>query len=187
MLGRSRLEDKGATALAEVFGDLSSLLEVSMPQNGINREGISALATAFAKNTQLRVSFSSLALVGHVLSYVDTTAQEDLFSLTSFQSIDLNDNTFTEEGAVAMAAVLPSLQELRSINFGDCLIRPGGASAIAAAIRDGHKKLEVHISITSSGERHEDILSTDICCHCCPLGAVSGVQFHEPIVSAESG
>lgn len=61
MLGRSRLEDKGASALAEVFGNLSSLLEVSMPQNGINKEGISALATALAKNTQLRVSSSALA------------------------------------------------------------------------------------------------------------------------------
>lgn len=56
VLGRSRLENKGASALAEVFGKLSSLLEVSMPQNGINQEGISALATAFAKNTQLKVS-----------------------------------------------------------------------------------------------------------------------------------
>lgn len=56
VLGRSRLESHGATALAEVFGDLSSLLEVSMPQNGITKEGIGALATAFAKNTQLHVS-----------------------------------------------------------------------------------------------------------------------------------
>lgn len=71
---------------------------------------------------------------------------KDILCPTSFQSIDLNDNTFTEEGAVAMAAVLPSLQELRSINFGDCLIRPGGASAIAAAIHDGHRKLEVRVS-----------------------------------------
>lgn len=72
MLGRSRLENKGASALAEVFGNLSSLLEVSMPQNGITQEGISALATAFAKNTQLRVSFSSLGplVIGCVLGYM---------------------------------------------------------------------------------------------------------------------
>ena len=70
VLGRSRLENKGASALAEVFGNLSSLLEVSMPQNGINQEGISALATAFAKNTQLRVSFISLGpwVIGRLLS-----------------------------------------------------------------------------------------------------------------------
>lgn len=56
VVGRSRLEDRGATALAEVFGNLGSLLEVSMPQNGINQAGIGALASAFAKNTGLRVS-----------------------------------------------------------------------------------------------------------------------------------
>ena len=60
--------------------------------------------------------------------------------------IDLNDNTFTEVGSVAMAEVLPNLQKLRVINFGDCLVRPGGALAIAAAIKDGHKQLQVVIT-----------------------------------------
>ena len=57
--------------------------------------------------------------------------------------IDLNDNTFTEPGSVAMAEVLPGLQEVRILNFGECLVRSGGATAIAEAIKDGHKLLEV--------------------------------------------
>ncbi len=57
--------------------------------------------------------------------------------------IDLNDNTFTEEGSVAIAEVLPSLQELRVINFGDCLVKSEGARAIADAIKDGHELLQV--------------------------------------------
>ena len=60
------------------------------------------------------------------------------------QVIDLNDNTFTEPGSTAMAEVLPSLQEVRVLNFGECLVRSGGATAIAEAIKDGHKLLEVH-------------------------------------------
>jgi Ran GTPase-activating protein 1 len=56
VVGRSRLENPGASALAEVFAQLGSLREVAMPQNGINKDGISALASAFAKNTELRVS-----------------------------------------------------------------------------------------------------------------------------------
>ena len=55
----------------------------------------------------------------------------------------MNDNTFTEEGSVAMAEVLPNLQQLRVINFGDCLVRPGGAVAISDAIKDGHQLLQV--------------------------------------------
>lgn len=64
-------------------------------------------------------------------------------SLLPHQVIDLNDNTFAEEGSLAMAEVLPSLQQLRVINFGDCLVRSDGARAIADAIKDGHKLLEV--------------------------------------------
>lgn len=61
--------------------------------------------------------------------------------------IDLNDNTFTEVGSKSMAQVLPSLQKLRVINFGDCLVRPEGARAIASAIGDSHQLLEVNRSI----------------------------------------
>lgn len=63
------------------------------------------------------------------------------------QIIDLNDNTFTEEGSLAMAEVLPDLQDLRVINFGDCLVRSGGARAIAEALKDGHRQLEVSIQL----------------------------------------
>ena len=61
------------------------------------------------------------------------------------QIINLNDNTFTEEGSLAMAEVLPDLQDLRVINFGDCLVRSDGARAIAEAIKDGHRQLEVGV------------------------------------------
>ena len=44
-----------------------------------------------------------------------------------------------------MATVLPTLQQLRCINFGDCLVRPDGARALASAIQDGHKLLEVGV------------------------------------------
>lgn len=66
----------------------------------------------------------------------------------------MNDNTFTEEGSLAMAEVLPNLQELRVINFGDCLVRSDGARAIAEAIKEGHKLLEVGVSTTGGGCVH---------------------------------
>ena len=54
---------------------MGSLEEVSMPQNGINHPGITALADALAVNGNLR-------------------------------RLNLNDNTFTEKGAKAMAKVM---------------------------------------------------------------------------------
>ena len=43
-----------------------------------------------------------------------------------------------------MADILPSIQKLRVINFGDCLVRSEGAQAISEAIKDSHNQLEVH-------------------------------------------
>lgn len=48
--GRNRLENDGATALAEAFRVIGTLEEVHMPQNGINHPGVTALAQAFAVN-----------------------------------------------------------------------------------------------------------------------------------------
>lgn len=42
-----------------------------------------------------------------------------------------------------MAEVLPNLQKLKVINFGDCLVKSEGARAIAGAIKEGHQQLEV--------------------------------------------
>jgi len=39
--------------------------------------------------------------------------------------------------------VLPKLQNLEVINFGDCLVKTDGAKILATALKDGHKKLKV--------------------------------------------
>lgn len=57
--------------------------------------------------------------------------------------LNLNDNTFTWRGSHDMALVLPKLQRLKIINFGDCLIRTKGAEFLAKALSDGHLELEV--------------------------------------------
>ena len=83
----------------------------------------------------MRLEASSVVILSLSLSY--------FVNFKYSQEIDLNDNTFTEDGSVAMAEVLPNLQQLRVINFGDCLVRPGGAKAISEAIKDGHPLLKV--------------------------------------------
>lgn len=44
VLGRSRLETRGAAAVGEAFKRMGSLRVIAMPQNGIRRPGIAALA-----------------------------------------------------------------------------------------------------------------------------------------------
>ncbi|XP_035682873.1 ran GTPase-activating protein 1-like [Branchiostoma floridae] len=53
--GRNRLENPGAKALSKAFKVIGTLEEVSMPQNGIQHLGITALAEAFSENKNLRV------------------------------------------------------------------------------------------------------------------------------------
>lgn len=75
MAGRNRLENEGAKALSTLFEvslhyapvcvcrtltgvqTLGTLVQVSMPQNGINADGVRALAKAFSKNPNLEVQW----------------------------------------------------------------------------------------------------------------------------------
>jgi len=56
--------------------------------------------------------------------------------------LNLNDNTFTPQGAVAMAKVLPNLKNLEVINFGDCLVKTEGAKALAECLRSALNNLK---------------------------------------------
>lgn len=51
--GRDRLENKGITALAEVFNNMGSLKVVNVPQNGIKDEGMSNLIAGLRSCEQL--------------------------------------------------------------------------------------------------------------------------------------
>ena len=43
--------------------------------------------------------------------------------LIFFRILNLNDNTFTEKGARAMATTLKQLNSLEILNLGDCLLK----------------------------------------------------------------
>ena len=49
--GRDRLESKGITALAKVFGKMGSLKVIHVPQNGIKDEGMTELLSNLANTT----------------------------------------------------------------------------------------------------------------------------------------
>ena len=53
--GRNRLENDGATALAEVLSTVGTLKRIQMPQNSIFHQGVAALAKAVLANSQLEV------------------------------------------------------------------------------------------------------------------------------------
>ncbi|NWU65123.1 RAGP1 protein, partial [Pterocles burchelli] len=132
--GRNRLENDGATALAEAFGIIGTLEEVHMPQNGINHPGITALAQAFAINPLLRV----MNLNDNTFTEKGAVAMADtLKALRQIEVINFGDCLVRSKGAVAIAdAVKEGLHKLKELNLSFCEIKRDAALTVAEAIED---------------------------------------------------
>uniref|UniRef100_A0A8C7FPT5 Ran GTPase-activating protein 1 n=1 Tax=Oncorhynchus kisutch TaxID=8019 RepID=A0A8C7FPT5_ONCKI len=137
--GRNRLENDGATALAQAFQLMGSLEEVHVPQNGINHPGVTALATAMQHNPQLRV----LNLNDNTFTKKGAIAMaQALKHLRSVQVINFGDCLVRSEGAIAIAEAitegLPILKEL-NLSFGEIT---GEAALLVAQSVEGKATLE---------------------------------------------
>ncbi|XP_061701940.1 ran GTPase-activating protein 1a isoform X2 [Syngnathoides biaculeatus] len=137
--GRNRLENDGATALAESFQLMGSLEEIHMPQNGINHPGVTALATAVQDNPHLR----TLNLNDNTFTEKGAIAMaKALKDLQSIQVINFGDCLVRPLGATAIAQTvsegLPILKEL-NLSFGE--ISEEAALAVAHAVKN-KKQLE---------------------------------------------
>ncbi|NXO45452.1 RAGP1 protein, partial [Locustella ochotensis] len=132
--GRNRLENDGATALAEAFGIIGTLEEVHMPQNGINHTGITALAQAFAINPLLKV----INLNDNTFTEKGAVAMaETLKALRQIEVINFGDCLVRSKGAVAIAdAVKEGLHKLKELNLSFCEIKRDAALTVAEAIED---------------------------------------------------
>ncbi|NXP82242.1 RAGP1 protein, partial [Ramphastos sulfuratus] len=132
--GRNRLENDGATALAEAFGIIGTLEEVHMPQNGINHPGITALAQAFAINPLLKV----INLNDNTFTEKGAVAMaETLKTLRQVEVINFGDCLVRSKGAVAIAdAVKEGLHKLKELNLAFGEIQRDAALTVAEALED---------------------------------------------------
>uniref|UniRef100_A0A673J5F1 Ran GTPase-activating protein 1-like n=1 Tax=Sinocyclocheilus rhinocerous TaxID=307959 RepID=A0A673J5F1_9TELE len=151
--GRNRLENDGATALAQAFQLIGSLEEVHMPQNGINHLGVTALATAMQHNPQLRV----LNLNDNTFTKRGAIAMaQALKHLRNVQVINFGDCLVRSEGASAIAETLreglPILKEL-NLSFGE--ITEGAALEVARSVqhKDQFEKLDLNGTNTYKNRR----------------------------------
>ncbi|XP_058876224.1 ran GTPase-activating protein 1-like isoform X2 [Acipenser ruthenus] len=130
--GRNRLENEGASALAQAFQVMASLQEVHMPQNGINHAGVTALASAMKENSELRVLNLNDNTFTKRGAIAMATALKDLHNV---EVINFGDCLVRSEGAVAMAEALkeglPNLKEL-NLSFGE--IKEDAALAVARSV-----------------------------------------------------
>ncbi|XP_034395792.1 ran GTPase-activating protein 1a isoform X2 [Cyclopterus lumpus] len=148
--GRNRLENDGATALAQAFQLMGSLEEVHMPQNGINHPGVTALAKAMQHNAGLRI----LNLNDNTFTEKGAFAMaQALKHLRSIQVINFGDCLVRPAGAIAIAGTvsegLPILKEL-NLSFGE--ITEEAALTVAQAVKDKDQLEKLDLNGNSLGE-----------------------------------
>ncbi len=149
VLGRSRQENEGGKALAEVFKKMGSLEEVVMPQNGIYHEGISALSDAFASNPNLRI----LNMNDNTFTEKGARALADaLPKMQKLQVLNLGDCLLKTEGARLIAyAIKAGHVDLEVLNMDSNEIRLAGGFAIVDAIANKNKLKEVNLDTNQFG------------------------------------
>lgn len=87
-------------------------------------------------------TLEEIAMPQNGIYHVGITALSNAFTHNkNLEILNLNDNTFGKKGAAAIAKVLPSLQKLRQINFGDCLLKTSGVILLADGLKNGHTAL----------------------------------------------
>ncbi|KAK7206433.1 hypothetical protein BZA70DRAFT_276583 [Myxozyma melibiosi] len=114
--GRNRLENGSMEAWSACFAANKDIKEIRLYQNGIRQEGIETLLTTGLANSK------------------------------KLQRLDLQDNTFTVKGALALAKVIPNwTEELVELGIGDCLLSTRGGVVLGKALLEAGKfpKLEV--------------------------------------------
>lgn len=113
--GRNRLENGSMGAWARAYkAHAAGLKSVKMTQNGIRMEGVS-----------------------HLLS-------EGLSHATGLEVLDLQDNTFTLAGSIALANNLPKWASLYELGVGDCLLSTRGGVKVAQALeKNENQKLQI--------------------------------------------
>ncbi|ESW98722.1 hypothetical protein KL918_001887 [Ogataea parapolymorpha] len=104
--GRNRLENGSVDYLAIGFKANSDLQEIRLYQNGIRPQGIAKLIN------------------------------QGLAHLNNLKVLDLQDNTFTVPGSLALASALPKWPELTELNVNDCLLKSAGCLKVIQGLAD---------------------------------------------------
>lgn len=107
--GRNRLENGSMQAWSKFLAAHKTIKDIRLPQNGIRQEGI-----------------EHLLLNG-------------LSQSPTLETLDLQDNTFTFQGAQALAKTLPMWPKIKEIGISDCLLSARGGELLAESILNAGK------------------------------------------------
>lgn len=133
--GRNRLENDGAKALSAIFGEIGTLQEIIIPQNGIYHVGMAALADALKKNTNMQIiNFNDNTITAKGAEPL----AEAFYAIEALREINLGDCLLKDEGGQILSDVLADCHpDLEYLNLSGNEIGPDVGIAIANAM--GHK------------------------------------------------
>ncbi|KAF9101866.1 hypothetical protein BGX27_011295, partial [Mortierella sp. AM989] len=118
----------------------SSLRVIIAGRNRLENGSSPDLAKAFAAHGTL--THVAMPQNGIRMEGIEALAA-GLTKCPGLETLDLQDNTFTERGCRAFAAALPTWTGLKRLNFGECLLSNKGAILLTRALAQGkNTKLE---------------------------------------------
>lgn len=136
IVGRNRLENEGAQALASVFEKLKTLEEVVMQQNGIYHIGIAAIAQGLSVNPNLRV----LNLNDNTIGLKGAKALANVLPIfRGLEELNLGDCLLKTKGALVLAKTLEihgNHTSLKYLDLSNNELRMDAGNAIAKATHD---------------------------------------------------
>lgn len=136
IVGRNRLENEGAQALASVFEKLKTLEEVVMQQNGIYHVGIAAIAQGLSANPNLRV----LNLNDNTIGLKGARAIARVLPIfRGLEELNLGDCLIKTKGTLVLAEALEihgNHTSLRYLDLSNNELRADAGNAIGRAMHD---------------------------------------------------
>ncbi|KAI9892628.1 MAG: hypothetical protein M1814_001321 [Vezdaea aestivalis] len=108
--GRNRLENGSMAAWSKAYSLHTGVRHVKMAQNGIRPEGIALLL------------------------------RKGLGECKHLETMDLQDNTFTQLGSLALSEVLEGWSKLKELGVSECLLSTRGATYVANTLASGSNK-----------------------------------------------
>ncbi|XP_011144682.1 ran GTPase-activating protein 1 [Harpegnathos saltator] len=158
IVGRNRLENEGAQALACVFNELKTLEEVVMQQNGIYHKGIEAIAYGLSANPNLRIVNLNDNTIG--LKGARAVAKV-LPTFRNLEELNLGDCLLKTKGALVLAealAIIGNHPSLRNLDLSHNEIRIDGGKAIAQAMIDKTLLSNLQLDGNMFGTKGRDML-----------------------------
>ncbi|KRX25547.1 Ran GTPase-activating protein 1, partial [Trichinella nelsoni] len=150
VIGRNRLENAGAMALADAFQTIGTLEEIVMPQNGITGPGITELLKAFSKNPSLK----KIDLSDNTFSKDAAFSLKDMLKqLKQLEFVNFDDcllrNHCAEHLAQGLALASPNLSE---IHLNGCEFDTSAGSQILLSLKSKTSLSKINLNYNQFGE-----------------------------------